>query len=109
GVGRTTLREALRLLETRGVLTIRPGPGGGPIVRHPKPADLSESLTLILRFRHASLGEVRDARRALEPMIANLAAEEITEEEIAELQASVQWMLDHTHETDDVFMLENTR
>src|ERR1700733_13663454 len=35
-VGRTTLREALRLLETRGVLTIRPGPQGGPVVRRPK-------------------------------------------------------------------------
>src|SRR3954463_16835351 len=37
GVGRTTLREALRLLETRGVLVIRAGPKGGPVVRHPVP------------------------------------------------------------------------
>ena len=35
-VGRTTLREALRLLETHGVIIIRPGPGGGPVVRRPQ-------------------------------------------------------------------------
>src|SRR5581483_8404116 len=31
-VGRTTLREALRILEVQGLLTIRPGPGGGPVI-----------------------------------------------------------------------------
>src|SRR6202044_2703439 len=40
-IGRTTLREALRLLETRGVITIRSGRHGGPVVRRPDPRDLS--------------------------------------------------------------------
>src|SRR4051794_14508658 len=45
GVGRTTLREALRLLETQGALTIKAGPRGGPVVRLPRPEDLRGSLT----------------------------------------------------------------
>src|SRR5437762_10728735 len=74
GVGRTTLREALRLLETRGVLTIRPGPRGGPAVRRPRPADLGAALTLILQFEQASLADIMEAREALRPMVARLAA-----------------------------------
>ena len=36
GVARATLREALRFLELQGVIHLKPGPGGGPVVREPK-------------------------------------------------------------------------
>ncbi|HEY4098273.1 MAG TPA: FCD domain-containing protein [Baekduia sp.] len=86
GVGRTTMREALRLLETRGVLTIRSGPGGGPVVRRPRPSDLTEALTLILQFESATFKEVMDARLWLEPTVARSAAAGISEEAIDALQ-----------------------
>lgn len=106
GVGRTTLREALRLLETRGVITIRSGPRGGPVVRRPRPSDLGEALTLILQFEGASLADVLEARVALEPTIARLAARRITEEQVADLQKSVEVMADHV-EDHEVFIAEN--
>lgn len=87
GVGRTTMREALRLLETHGVLTIRPGPGGGPIVRRPRPNDLSESMTLLLQFEGATLEEVLNARGYLEPVVARAAASNIDQAAIDELIA----------------------
>jgi DNA-binding FadR family transcriptional regulator len=105
-VGRTTLREALRLLETRGVITVRPGPGGGPIVRRPRADDLREGLTLILQFSGGSLKDVLDARTALEPMMARLAAERITDEQVDELAASVQRMRDGSDDH-DIFLSEN--
>jgi GntR family transcriptional repressor for pyruvate dehydrogenase complex len=86
GVARTTVREALRLLETRGVLTIRPGPRGGPVVRLPRPSDLGEALTLILQFEKATLVDVIEARRWLEAAVARLAATRITPDRLDELR-----------------------
>lgn len=86
GVGRTTLREALRILEIRGVLTIRSGPSGGPVVRTPQPSDLTEALTLVLQFHRATMLEVLDARIWLEPLTAMAASERITRSEIDRLR-----------------------
>jgi DNA-binding FadR family transcriptional regulator len=86
GIGRNTLREALRILETRGVITIRSGPGGGPVVRRPRPSDLSEALTLILQFEAATFREVMEARAWLEPIVTGFAAAIITKPVIAALR-----------------------
>jgi GntR family transcriptional regulator, transcriptional repressor for pyruvate dehydrogenase complex len=85
-VGRTSLREALRLLEARGVITIRSGSGGGPSVRRPRPADLSEALSLILQLEGSTFLEVTEARTQIEPVVAGLAASRIDEGGIAELK-----------------------
>lgn len=89
GVGRTTLREALRLLETRSVIAIRSGPRGGPIVRRPQPSDMSESLTLILQFEGASFGDVMHALLVLEPMITRMAARKIDAARLKQLRKLV--------------------
>ena len=86
GIGRNTLREALRILETRGVITIRSGPGGGPVVRRPRPSDLGEALTLILQFESATFREVGEARAWLEPIVAASAARAISKSAIAALR-----------------------
>jgi DNA-binding FadR family transcriptional regulator len=108
GVGRTTLREALRLLETRGVITIRSGPRGGPVVRCPNAADLNESLTLILQFEGASVADVIDARRSFEPIVARLAARHINDEKLDLLQKTVDEI---SANLDDrrVFQIQNQR
>jgi DNA-binding FadR family transcriptional regulator len=67
------------------VLTIKSGPGGGPVVRHPQPTDLTESFKLILQFQRGTMAEVLDARVWLEPIAARMAAENITRHEIARL------------------------
>src|ERR1700722_19891212 len=87
GIGRNTLREALRILETRGVITIRSGPGGGPVVRRPRPSDLGEALTLILQFESATFREGMDGRAWLEPIVAASAARNITKPVTAALRA----------------------
>ncbi|SDE18231.1 FadR/GntR family transcriptional regulator [Nocardioides lianchengensis] len=86
-VGRGTLRESLRFLELQGVIALKPGPGGGPIVRRPDPTALATSLTLLLQFDQAPLRSVAEARAGLEPALARLAAEQMTEDQLGELRA----------------------
>ncbi len=100
GVGRTTLREALRILELRGIIVIRPGRGGGPVVRQPKTTDLSEALALILQFRSATLADVIGARILLEPAIAAAAAEQISQADLGILRETLVLMLEDV--TDEV-------
>jgi DNA-binding FadR family transcriptional regulator len=104
-VGRTTLREALRLLETRGVITIRSGRHGGPVVRRPDPRDLSEGLSLILQFEKADLTVMMEARSALEPAAARLAATRIDEEMLERLRANNQATLEAAGDPDAFFDL----
>lgn len=109
GVGRTTLREALRILETRGVLTIRSGPGGGPVVRHPEPSDLTEALTLVLQFQRATLLEVLDARLWLEPVAARMAASNMTKAEVKRLREINDEMREAIDSTEESIMDANQR
>jgi DNA-binding FadR family transcriptional regulator len=106
GVGRTTLREALRNLETRGVIRIRAGRQGGPVVRRPRAEDLSDALSLILQFEKASLSEVLHARAAIEPTTARLAAQLATADQLATLRSTIDTMLEQADDQ-SVFLREN--
>jgi len=75
GLGRGSIREALRILEVHGIITLRSGPGGGPIVNDVHPQDVARALSLHLFQTRATMGELVTARRLLEPTVARLAAE----------------------------------
>jgi GntR family transcriptional regulator, transcriptional repressor for pyruvate dehydrogenase complex len=75
GLGRGSIREALRILEVHGIITLRSGPGGGPIVNDVHPQDVARAFSLHLFQLRATMGELVTARRLLEPTVARLAAE----------------------------------
>ncbi|WP_344968426.1 FadR/GntR family transcriptional regulator [Streptosporangium fragile] len=107
-VGRGTLRESLRFLELQGVISLKPGPGGGPVVQQPDATSLATTLTLLLQFENAPFRTVAEARAGLEPMMAQLAAERMSDEQLAALKSSVDTM--HAHLGDqEVFLDENKR
>ena len=92
-VGRATLREGLRLLETQGVLVIRPGPGGGPVLRETMPADLASSMTLMLQSMRVTFLQVVEARTAIEPEIARAAALSRTGDQLDRLRMASDVLL----------------
>jgi DNA-binding FadR family transcriptional regulator len=73
-VSRSSLREALRLLEVQGLISIRPGPGGGTVVGSVLPANLARALTLHLHMLGVNYDELLDAWAETEPLLARLAA-----------------------------------
>jgi GntR family transcriptional regulator, transcriptional repressor for pyruvate dehydrogenase complex len=107
-VGRGTLRESLRFLEMNGVITVKPGPGGGPVVAAPDSQDLAGSLGLFLELNGTTFGSILEVREVLEPAVAGLAAERRDQELIALIGKSVGAM---ESGLDDVglFLEENER
>lgn len=91
-VGRGTLRESLRFLEMNGVLTVKPGPGGGPVVAEPDAHDLASTLGLFLELKGTSFGAILELRETLEPSIAGLAAAAKNKQAIARIAESVESM-----------------
>jgi DNA-binding FadR family transcriptional regulator len=75
GVGRGSLREALRILEVHGVISLRSGPGGGPVIIATDPRDVARSFSLYLQLNRATIRELIQARLFIEPVIARMAAE----------------------------------
>ncbi len=85
GVSRTALREALRRLSARGLITIQKG--SGMHVSEIKIEDAIRTLNLYydLKFDNQLLSQFIEVRRIFEPEIAKLAAKNRSEENIHEL------------------------
>jgi GntR family transcriptional repressor for pyruvate dehydrogenase complex len=83
-VSRTSVREALRALESLGLVEIRPGEG--TFVREASVEALIEPLALLMVSQREAIGELFEARRLLEPSLAALAATRATPEEIQEME-----------------------
>jgi DNA-binding FadR family transcriptional regulator len=91
-VGRSTVREALRLLETWGVVKMRVGRHGGPVVQRPNPHDIGDHLAVIMQFAGASLSDLLDVRALLDVQVAVLAATNASPEEVAALRETLEEM-----------------
>ena len=86
-VSRSSLREALRLLEVQGLIAIRPGPGSGTVVGRALPGNLARTLTLYLHMSGATYDQLLNAWIATEPIMAKLAAQNPNRALVRELMA----------------------
>ena len=80
GVGRGSLREALRILEIHGIITLKPGPNGGPSVVKAEVADFGRMASLFFHLNGATINQLLAARLVLEPLMVRLAAEQRAQE-----------------------------
>ena len=74
GVSRPSLREALRILEAEGLITVVRGVLGGVVVRAPDVKGTARTASILLASRNVSVGDVHDARSVIEPAAARILA-----------------------------------
>src|SRR4051794_22513142 len=74
GVSRPSLREALRILEAEGLITVVRGVYGGVVVHEPNHRMTARTASLVLRARNVSLADVSEARALIEPLAAKAIA-----------------------------------
>ncbi len=89
GLSRITIRDALRVLEAEGFIAIKVGARGGAFVARPSAQRVSESLTNLLRLQKITVQELIEARLAVEPHVAALAAQRATAEDIKAMTQAV--------------------
>lgn len=74
GASRASVREALRLLEVQGLIRLKPGPGGGPVVGTVEPANLARTTSLYFHLGAGTYDQLLRTQALLEPVCAQLAA-----------------------------------
>jgi DNA-binding FadR family transcriptional regulator len=91
GVSRPSLREALRILEAEGLITVVRGVRGGIVVHEPDERLTARTAALVLAARNVPLADVFEARTLLEPLAAKaLAGRRDRRSVVAELNQLVE-------------------
>lgn len=87
-MGRTTVREALRILQVQGLVRMKSGRAGGAFVQQPGNESVANSLELLIRGRQIRLTSIHQTREAIEPSCARLAALNRTPADLRRLEAA---------------------
>jgi GntR family transcriptional repressor for pyruvate dehydrogenase complex len=74
GISTPTMREALRILETEGLISVKRGGIGGAVVHRPTPHTAAYTLALVLRAEGTRKRDVGEAVQLVEPLCAKLCA-----------------------------------
>ncbi|KAA0114983.1 FadR/GntR family transcriptional regulator [Mycolicibacterium sp. P9-22] len=91
GVSPPALREAIHLLETDGLISVRRGNMGGAVVQLPSPERTAHMISMVLQTRAATPADVSGALLHLEPICAGMCAarEDRASEVVPHLQAEI--------------------
>jgi len=86
-VSRTTIREALRILELGGLIQTRQGKGS--IVLEASMGFIKEAMARLIKDQSAEFDYLMQAREVLEPVVAGYAAREASLESIRRMEESL--------------------
>jgi DNA-binding FadR family transcriptional regulator len=100
GVAVATINEAVRLMEMRGLVVARPGPGGGVFVTNSEARANVSQLILGFDWGKATLADCNEVRDAMEPLVCRHAARDHKDSDIRALSKIIDRMernMDDTH------------
>jgi DNA-binding FadR family transcriptional regulator len=101
GVSPPALREAIHILETDGLISVRRGNVGGAVVHHPTAERTAHMISMVLQARSATPVDVSEALMHLEPICAGMCA--AREDRMTEVVPYLQNEIDiQTTQFDDV-------
>lgn len=92
GVSRNSLRQALKVLEIMGVISQRVG--DGTYLNSSAEAILGEPMEFLILLDGISFHELMEARLVVEPELAAQAARRASDQDIAEIRATIDAMKD---------------
>jgi len=95
GFSRAVIREALRTLEAEGLIRLVSGRNGGAEICEPDPLKFVPAITTLMRLQNTSIEQVHETLELIEPIIAELATQRHTPQDIAALQESIDLMIDN--------------
>jgi DNA-binding FadR family transcriptional regulator len=81
-MSRTTVREALRILQVQGLVRIKTGRSGGAFVQRPGGDSVADSVSLLIRGGRIRMAALLETREGVEPVCAQLAAKYRTEADL---------------------------
>ena len=88
-VGRQTIREAMRLLELSGFLTIQRGVSGGPLIKNTVLNTISNSLIDALLIKKISIEDLIFARLEIEKVVLKQVINNADDSDIQMLQENI--------------------
>jgi len=103
-VSRSVIREALRILDVMGYVSIRKGPQGGIFVSNLYHKPITDSLRILTNNGHVTVDHIIDVRLQIEPFTAAEAARYAKKRDIKKLSALIE---DASLHMDDAAYLKN--
>src|SRR2546427_3639528 len=89
GVSRISVRDALRSLESSGLVEIKVGSNGGAFVREQDFDPLRGTISSMIRTGKANILELVEARKIIETVVVQLAAQRATQEDLRAMRAAI--------------------